>query len=389
MASQKRIGIVGGGQLARMMIQESHHLGFEITVLDPTPESPGGQVANRQIVADYTDKKALSELAEASDFITIEVEIDDEEVLHQTLSNFRALGKIVNPPPEDLAIIQDKLKQKEFLRVHQVPTAPFMEVSHTEDIIKAAEIFNYPIILKSRTGGYDGRGNALIKSSRDIEKAVSKLDPHLRGDDKSLRLYVEQFVPFTKELSVIMARSTTGETASYPTLETIHKNNICHIVIAPARIAKDASKKTQEVARNVLNNLKGAGVYTVEMFLTKDGEVLVNEIAPRVHNSGHLTIEACETSQFEQHIRAITGMPLGKTNLKVKAAVMINILGERDCSAQPKGEDDVLAIPGATVHIYGKLMTKHERKMGHITVIGETVEEALEKAKRARSLITI
>lgn len=378
---KKRIGIIGGGQLAQMMATESKHLGYTTTILDPIPNSPGAQVATTQIIADYTNKEALQKLADSSDFITIEVEIPDERILHNVLAHFRSLGKGVNPPPEDLAIIQDKLKQKEFLRIHRIPTAAFIEVKTSEDIEKALKEFGSPVLVKSRTGGYDGRGNALIYTPKDIEKALSDL--------QGKGLYVEQLVPFTKELSVIVARSTTGEVTVYPTLETIHKNNICHIVIAPARVSSKASKQAQKVAHEVLKNFKGAGVYAIEMFLEKDDDILVNEIAPRVHNSGHLTIEACETSQFEQHIRAITGMPLGKTDMKVPAAVMINILGERDGEAKLRGSEALRAIPGATLHIYGKLMTRKERKMGHITVVGEDIDDILVKAKKARTLILI
>jgi len=378
---KNRVGIIGGGQLAQMMAKAAKKLNLTITVLDPTENAPASGVADSQIIGDYTDKIALEKLAEAADFITVEVEIPDEEILHKVLANFRTLGKLVNPPPEDLAIIQDKLKQKEFLRLHSIPTAPFIEVSSKEDIQKAAETFGYPIVLKSRTGGYDGRGNAVIHTDSEIDSALQSL--------QGKGLYIEQFIPFKKELSAIVARNTKGETASYPILETIHKDNICHIVIAPAPVSEHIKKEASKVAENVLKNLKGAGVYAIELFLSQDDKVLVNEIAPRVHNSGHLTIEANETSQFEQHLRAITGMPLGATDMKVPAAVMINILGEREGKAELKGEEAVRTIPGAYLHVYGKLMTKVQRKMGHITVVDESVEEALLKAKKARAMISI
>ncbi|MBI3887476.1 ATP-grasp domain-containing protein [Candidatus Microgenomates bacterium] len=202
-------------------------------------------------------------------------------------------------------------------------------------------------------------------------------------------MYVEKNVSFTKELAVVVARNTKGEISIYPVVETIHNNNICHLVIAPAPIDQKIATKARKLARKTMQQLQGAGVFGIEMFVAQDGNVLINEIAPRVHNSGHYTTEACVTSQFEQHIRAVTGLPLGSTKMKVPAAVMINILGERTGQVDAKGFERVLAIPNVSVHIYGKMETKLERKMGHLTVIGETVEECLRKAKKARKLLTI
>ncbi len=374
---KNRIGIVGGGQLGRMMAFEAHKMGFRVTILDPTPESPAGQVADEQIVAQYSDKQALTKLAKKSDVITYEIELENSDIFDNLIEN----GAVIHPSITSFKLINDKYLQKEFFKKNGIPVADFLEVENKEDILKAVKKFGYPIFLKTRRFAYDGRGNALIRKASDIDKSLNSL--------QGSGLYVEKFVPFVKELAIMVARNTEGEIATYPVVETIHKNNICHIVKAPAPIKKNISKKTQVLAKKVMQQLQGAGVFGIEMFLTKRGQVLVNEIAPRVHNSGHYTIEACITNQFEQHIRAITGLPLGQTDMIVPAAVMINILGGRTGVAQVTGMDDALRLPQTYVHIYGKKDTKMERKMGHITAIDKTIQNAYKKAKRARMFITI
>jgi len=374
---KNRIGIVGGGQLGRLIAIDAKKLGFTVNIIDPTPNSPAGQVADHQIVADYTDEKAIRELAKISDYLTFEIELANAEILDELAKK----GLQINPSAQMLGIIKDKLEQKKFLDKANIPVADFVEVNSMEDILKAGKKFGYPFLLKARFGAYDGRGNALIKTEKDIDKGLKKL--------QGRKLYVEKFVPFIKEIAVMVGRNLKDEIISYPVVETIHKNNILHLLIAPAPIDKKIQTKAQHLAEKVMQQLKGAGMFGIEMFLTKTGDVLINEIAPRVHNSGHYTIEANETSQFEQHARAITGMPFGSTKMKVPAAVMINILGERDGPAKPQGIAEAEKIPGVTVHIYGKLQTRVDRKMGHLTAVGETVEEALSKAKKAQKLITI
>lgn len=392
---KKRIGIIGGGQLGRLIAIDAKNLGFTVTVIDPTPNCPAGNVADKQIVADYNDENAIRQLAKISDYLTFEIELANAKVL----DDLAAKGLQINPSAKTLSIIKDKYSQKQFLKKAKIPVSDFAPVilSELEDskdpsskpqndklkkeILKAAKKFSYPFLLKARFDAYDGRGNALIKKETDIDKGIDKL----RGRN----LYVEKFVPFIKEIAIMVGRNSMDEVISYPVVETIHKNNICHIVMVPAPIDKKIQNKAQRLAEKVMKHLQGAGMFGIEMFLTKDGKIFINEIAPRVHNSGHYTIEATETSQFEQHARAITGMPFGSTKLKTPAAVMINILGERDGIANPKGVEEAEQIPGVKVHIYGKLQTRKERKMGHITVVGETVEDCLRKAKRARKLISI
>jgi 5-(carboxyamino)imidazole ribonucleotide synthase len=277
----------------------------------------------------------------------------------------------VNPSPRTLGTIKDKLVQKSFLQEHGSPVAPFSGDPGT---------FGYPYILKARSGGFDGRGNARVENAEQVQAATEKL--------KNAPAYAERIVAFERELAVVAARTADGKMEIYPLVETIHKNHICHEVLAPAPVPVDVAKKAHDLAQKVLASFDGAGVFAIEMFLVGD-DVLVNEIAPRVHNSGHFTIEACETSQFENHIRAIAGMTLGSAAMKVSAAAMVNILGEREGKAEPKGVEEAERIEGVKVHIYGKMDTRPERKMGHLTAVADSLEEAKAKAEKARRLISI
>ncbi len=374
---KNRIGIVGGGQLGKMLTIEAKKLGFYVVVIDETPESPAGQVADKQIIASVKDENAIKQLAKEVDFITFEVELANAE----TLNFLKSRGIAINPSPETLAVIKDKYSQKTFLQKLKIPVAPFMFADKIDEIKRAADEYGYPFLLKARTDSYDGRGNFVVKSAADIKRAKQKLEGR--------SLYAEKFVPFVKELAVIIARDIHGNIAIYPTVETIHQRNICQIVIAPARVSSSVQKNAQKLALQVAKHLKGAGVFAIEMFYDRKGKILVNEIAPRVHNSGHFTIEACLTNQFEQQIRAVTGMPLGSTQMKVPAVVMVNILGEREDEAEVEGLEKAIAIEGVSVHIYGKKEVRVDRKMGHITAVGISVDAALKRAQRARKYISI
>ncbi len=373
----QRIGIVGGGQLGRMLTLAAKKLGFYIIVLDPTPQSPASQVADKQIIADFKDEKGIRALAEESDVITFESEFINDTVLKELLKE----GKRVDPSPKTLSIIKDKLNQKQYLKNNSIPTADFMGVTTVSDIKQAIKKFGYPILLKARFDAYDGKGNFVINNESDITKGIEKLEGR--------ELYVEHYVPFVKEVAIMVACSIKGEIVPYPVVETIHKDNVCDVVIIPARISSKAAKNAMDLAMQVASHLEGAGVFGVEMFLGNDDNVCVNELAPRVHNSGHYSIEACKTSQFEQHIRAITGLPLGETTLLVKAAVMKNILGESNGPGKPEGLEIAQKIPGVTIHMYGKHESRVGRKMGHITVTGNDVDECLKKAEEVRNLIHI
>lgn len=373
----KHIGIVGGGQLGRMLTQAATQMGIAVTVIDPVKNCPASQVGAKQILASLTDKKAIRELAKQTDCLTFEIEHIDTEVLIDLANS----GVSINPHPETLHMIKDKLGQKKFLKNSAIPTPRFHEINNPHDVLVVAKAFHFPLMLKTRFGGYDGRGNAIVRDETELAKALEKL--------KGKELYAEQFVPFSKEIAVMVARSTKGDIAVYPVTETIHKNNICHMTLTPAPIDHTSYRKAQELARQIMQHLHGAGVFGIEMFLLENGEVIVNEIAPRVHNSGHYTIEACKTSQFTQHVLAITEQDLESTDMIVRAAAMINILGERTGLSEAKGTEKAEKIPGVSVHLYGKTETRPERKMGHITATAETLELAEENAIRARELIRI
>ncbi len=365
----KRIGIAGGGQLGRMLIDAAHALDLKVVTLDSDATGPAGQVTDEQIVGDYKDAAMIRALARKCDALTYEI----ESVNAHALEELAAEGFPVHPTPRTLSVIKDKLYQKQFLQTHGIPVAPFA-------LPEEAESLGYPYILKARSGGYDGRGNALVERPEDLHAAVQRI--------KGAAAYAEGFVKFEKELAIVATRTTAGEIKVFPLVETVHKNHICHMTLAPAPVDDAVAKKAHDLAEKVLASFEGAGVFAIEMFLV-DGKVLVNEIAPRVHNSGHYTIEACHASQFEQHMRAVAGMPLGDASMKVPAAVMVNILGERDGVAAPKGVMDAEEIKGVKVHFYGKIETRWERKMGHLTAVADTLEEARENAEKARALISI
>jgi 5-(carboxyamino)imidazole ribonucleotide synthase len=378
MPVQQTIGIIGGGQLGRMLTLAALPLGFKVVVVDPNPNSPAAQAGAKEITADLYDNAALRQLAEQADFITVEIEHLDADTL-ETLA--RELGKPINPAPAMIRIIQDKLAQKEFFANAGIPVAPFIAIDSEKDARAALKQFGGRMLLKTRFGAYDGRGNMVIASEADITKAFQHF--------VDAKLYAEQFIPFTKELAIMAVRSISGNIALYPVVETVHERNICLEVRAPAEVSEVVRKKAETVATSVAELLQGAGMFGIEMFLTKSGRILVNEIAPRVHNSGHYTIEANRTSQFEQHVRAITGLPLGDTSLVVPAAVMVNILGERNGPTEVRGLDEALAMPGVSVHLYGKAPTKIDRKMGHVTSTGKTIAEAQTRARKARKAISI
>lgn len=375
---KNRIGIVGGGQLGRMLAFEAKKMGFYVTILDPIPQSPAGQVADKQIIADYNDEKAIIDLANQSDFITFEIENTNGQFLDELE---KKVNCTINPTGKSWRLFQDKLAQKKLFEKGHIPQSKFIPIENFEDIKKAKKLFGFPFLLKARFDAYDGRGNALIRNNKDIDKAWEKF--------KGKKLYAEAYVPFDKELAIMIARNSKGDIVPYPVVETVQKNNICHYVFAPAQISKTAQKRVLALAVKTMKLLSGAGIFGIEMFKTPDDNILINEIAPRVHNSGHYTIEACVTSQFEQHIRAITGLPLGKNTMKAPAAVMINILGDRVGEANVEGLGKALELPNVAVHIYGKKLTKIERKMGHITVIDKDIKSAYNKAKLARKFINI
>ena len=350
----KRLGIIGGGQLGMMITEAAKNLSdaiSEITVLDPTDNCPAAQAGAKQIVGDFKDELAILKLAEQSDIITYEIESGNTDVLSK-------LKAEIEPSPSTLSIIQDKLSQKTFLSENGLPVSQFYEITSLDDLREKIKDLGLPVLLKSRRDAYDGKGNFKITSSDDVEKAYQHFD------GKSLM--VEKFVNFKMEVSVIAARNTKGDIATYPLVENIHENNILKVTIAPARVSDDVISNAGEIAKKTMEVLKGAGVFGIEMFIDQDDKILINEIAPRVHNSGHHTLQSCKTSQFEQHLRAILGLELGSTDL-VHKTVMCNILGPD--GFEGKYEPVQLEKDGAYLKMYGKDVSKPQRKLGHFNVV--------------------
>lgn len=369
-----RIGLIGGGQLGRMMVKAAKRLGCTCVVLDPVQGSPAGQVAGHQIVGDYSDPAMLRELAESCDVVTFEL----EDIETETLARLEAEGHRIFPRPELLAIIQDKYRQKQFLQDAGIPTSEFVDMPTADAAAFAA--FGYPLVQKARRGGYDGRGVAVMHDAQAFAE-------HL-----PVAGYIERFVAADKELAVMVARDAAGDCRAYPAVEMrVHAGgNVLDFLVAPAQVPAQIAQRAEQLAMRTVEAMAGVGVFGVELFLTADGELLVNEVAPRTHNSGHHTIEVCVTDQFEQHLRAILGLPLGDTR-QLSPATMVNLLGEPGYQGRPviAGLAAVLAISGVCVHVYGKAVTRPGRKMGHVTVIGDSVAEACDKARQVKEMIRI
>jgi len=375
-----KIGIIGGGQLGKMMISEAKKMGFYVTVLDPTEECPCHSVCDEHIIADFDDRDAIRLLSSKSDVVTYEFEHID----YKELTLLENEGKKIYPTAKSLKIIQNKLTQKLTLRNGGIPAGDFTEVRSVDDIYKAGEIFGYPFILKTCTGGYDGKGNAFVKDKNGVSGAFAAL-----GGGR-VRLMAEKFVNFNMEISVLACRGISGETKVYPVGDNRHIDNILHKTVVPAGISAETTKRAMELAEKVMEVFDGVGMFCVEMFVTGKNDVLVNEVAPRPHNSGHYSIEGCVVSQFENHIRAITGLPLGSTEL-IRPTVMVNLLGEEGKSGKAVviGAEEALKLDGVKLHIYGKKNTSPKRKMGHITVTAKSTETALKYADIAFSKIKI
>jgi 5-(carboxyamino)imidazole ribonucleotide synthase len=375
----KSLGIIGGGQLGMMLTEAAKMMPeyiSDVIVLDPTPECPAARVGAKQIIADFKDKNAIVELSLESDIITYEIESGDSKVLESLHGEVS-----INPSPTTLRTIQDKYVQKQFLKQNNIPVAEFESIESLEDLKKKIPNFQYPVLLKARRDAYDGRGNFRIEDPSQIEIGYQRF--------LGRQTMIEKFVDFKMEVSVIAARNIHGEIATYPLVENIHKENILEFTIAPARVSDKIASDADKIAKKTMEVLHGAGVFGIEMFVTRDDKVLINEIAPRVHNSGHHTLQSTETSQFEQHLRAILGLPLGSTRLKHNT-VMCNILGPRDfvgrympITLEP--ED------GVYLKMYHKDEAKPQRKLGHFNVVDEKdtkdIELLIKKAQDIRNTV--
>jgi len=359
------IGIIGGGQLGRMMALAAKASGFKIAVLDPTPGCPCGQVADIEITANYDDLSALQQLAEVSDVITFEFENISSEALDTLMSQ-----AYVPQGSELLKISQNRIIEKRTITEAGVKVAPYAVIRTVGDLYEQVDVIGYPCVLKTSTGGYDGKGQIVIKGKEDLEEAAKLVE--------QCECVLEAWITFSKEVSVIVARNVDGETKVFPVAENIHLDNILHQSIVPARISKETEKLALEQAILIANSMKMVGTLAVEMFATEDGDIYINEIAPRPHNSGHYTMEACETSQFEQHIRAVCNWKLGNTML-LKPVVMVNILGEHMEALL----ENIPTLVNWKIHLYGKSEPKIKRKMGHVNILRDNIDLALNEAEQS------
>lgn len=372
------IGIIGGGQLGKMLAQEAKRMSFKIVILDPSNDCPASTICNKLIIGNFKDEEKIYELARDSDIITYEIELANSTALR----NLELKKYPIYPSPKTLQIIQNKFRQKTFLKENKIPVTNFCKIESKQDLISFIKNFGFPIVIKASEDSYDGRGNFLISSEKQIDKGFS----YFLNKEK----FVEQFVNFTNEISVLVARNKSGQTMSFPVAENIHHDNILDTTIVPARISNKVKLNARKIAEKIASHMNGVGIFGIEMFVTNNNEVLINEIAPRPHNSGHYTIEACSVSQFEQHIRAILNFPLATPEL-IRPVVMKNILGPPNLCGNYmiRGLKNFFSIPGVKLHMYGKKITMPKRKLGHIIATGSSIETALQRANKSKNSIAI
>lgn len=376
--STLKIGVLGGGQLGKMMALAAANWQIPLHFLDKTKQFPAGLVAGSFTEGDFKDFDTVYNFGQSLDLITIDI----EHVNVEALKKLKAEGKTIHPDPDKLAIIQDKGLQKQFFRLHQLPTAPFQLFKDKTAIAAALrkQALDFPFVQKSRTAGYDGKGVAVINKPSDLDKLM---------DTASL---IEEKVPFEKELAVVVARNQTGEIKAFPTVEMeFHPTaNLVEFLVCPAQITKQIDDQAKEIAKATIEAFGICGLLAVELFLTKEEQILINEVAPRPHNSGHHTIDSCYTSQFEQHLRAILDLPLGSTYLKCPS-IMMNLLGapKNEGPVYYNGFEKCLGMDGVKFHLYGKTDTKPFRKMGHATILGEDLASAKRKAKIVKESLRI
>ncbi|KZS90937.1 phosphoribosylaminoimidazole carboxylase [Sistotremastrum niveocremeum HHB9708] len=372
----RKVGVLGksGGQLGRMLAAEASLLNIELLILDVGPSAPAKQILahDNHIDGSFSDPTKIRELASKVDILTVEIEHVNVDILSSISSSPDFKHLQIHPSPDTIRIIQDKYVQKRHLEDAGCPVSKYLGVEATvEGVQGAINELGLPLMLKSRKLAYDGRGNYAIHTPSDIAPALTAL--------QNRTLYAEKWVTFEKEIAVMVVRSASGEIRSYPTVETVHKDNICQLVFAPLRVDNPTvEERARIIAEEAVRTFTGAGVFGVEMFLLEDGTIYINEIAPRPHNSGHYTIEACHSSQYSNHLRAILSLPLGSTSLKVPSSAMLNIIGTSSSFSDIQAlSTQALSVPGATVHLYGKSESRKGRKMGHITLVAHSDAELI------------
>ena len=370
----KRVGVIGGGQLAWMIADAAQKLGVELVVQTPSVHDPAVSIAQEIVFAPVDDANATEILAQKCDIITFE----NEFVNLDALSILAHQGVCFRPRLEALAPLLDKYHQRCYLRDLGLPVPQFFALNEVENLKSKIEYLGFPAVLKSRRHGYDGQGTFIIQDFATLEQKLS--DETTTNLNQSLFL-LEKFIPFERELAIIAARSVEGEIVTYPVVETQQEQQVCRRVIAPAEITPNQVAEIQAIAHTLLNSLEVVGIFGIELFISADGKILVNEIAPRTHNSGHFSLDACETSQFEQHLRAVCGFPLGNPALQCAGAVMVNLLGyENSHSDYQSQRQQIAQISQAHVHWYGKTQSRPGRKLGHVTVLLDNQNQKLGSA---------
>ncbi len=369
-----KVGVLGGGQLGRMLLQEAPNIDVRLCIMDKDPEAPAARFAHEFVNEDILDYDAVLRFGQDKDVLTVEI----ENVNIEALEELERSGKLVYPQPRVLRIIRDKGLQKQFYLEHGIPTSPFKLCDNAVDF--SSRVYKYPIVQKLRVGGYDGRGVQIIHNESDLSNAFDA--PNV----------LEEMIDFDKEISVIVARNASGAISHFPLVECQFnpQANLVEFLFSPAQVSEAIEDEAIALATKTIEALDMVGILAVEMFVTKDGKVLVNEAAPRPHNSGHHTIECNTTSQFGQHLRAILNLPLGSTKL-IRPGVMVNLLGEAGYSGKVAYENlvEAMAIPGVFVHLYGKTETKPFRKMGHITTVGRDLNAAMKKAREVQAMVKV
>lgn len=378
--SLTEIGVVGGGQLGRMLLLEGLKSGRTFSVLDPSPDAPAAALAQCFVEGRFTDETAIRRLAASAERLTFEFEHIDAKTL---MKLDVPVGKVM-PSPETLYMIQDKFRQKSFLRSRGIPVPDFLQVDSLVEAEEAGEILGFPFMLKSRAGGYDGKGNALVNRREDVGKAMTSLGGENAG------LMAEKHMEFLMEISVVTARDKAGNLAVFPVGQNIHRNSILHRTLVPAPLPDRVIHEAKELAMETMTQLKGAGIFCIEMFVDKRFQLTINEMAPRTHNSGHHTIESCTISQFGQQVRTLMGWPLAQPELH-SPAVMVNLLGDPRQSGKPvlKGITKAMALGKVMPHLYGKAESRPGRKMGHVTILGKTLDEAVKTADRVEECLYV
>jgi 5-(carboxyamino)imidazole ribonucleotide synthase len=366
------IGLMGSGQLGRMFSIAARRMGYRVHVFSPEKGTPAGQFADKEVTAPYEDETAVRDFAKDLDLLTFEF----ENIPRQTI-DWCAAECEVRPAGAILHIAQNRLREKDFLSAAGIPVAPYRAVHSEQELAAAIREIQTQAILKSAAFGYDGKGQRLIKETDQVEE-IWRDRP---GDE----LILERAIDFEKEVSVIVARGPDGSMKTFPVCENLHRNHILDITVAPARVSPAVEKTAADLARTIAEKMELIGLLAVEMFVQRDGSLLVNELAPRPHNSGHWTIEGCATSQFEQHLRAVCGLPLGSTEI-LRPSAMANLLGDLWQGGEPNWVA-ALAVQGVRLHLYGKHHPRPRRKMGHLTALASTAEAAIAAVRRARDAV--